>query len=454
MLSALSALFRILLIAGAVLWLARLPGELVLNWQDYVVSINVGFLLGTCLIAVVLLLILHRAFLEVLIFPKFWRWYQTDRRVRKGLDLQAEALNALAAEDAGTALQLADKSQRLLPEGYGEGLSQLVKAQAARQAGKTELMLHAYQNLADHKSTAILGLRGQIAALMESNQPFEALHLIKATLKGKTTRASWVWQVGYDLAIQTEDWDFAWDALRQCERQKLLDMAVIRKNQVALLALLADRSQKSQSRMTAQDYLQQAYKLAPGFTPIVLRLAELYRDKDKDNKARHLIERAWVTQPHPQLVALWDQLVPSSVAKKTLHLTAWRRNLAKLNPGAYESHLMLAEATLAEGLWGEAKAALQAAEEIANTQRLQKLWARYEDVVNRDEAAVKRRLLMVNQAAPDPVWFCTRTGRIYPHWMPLALPHRSFNTVQWGRPEHALALHNGQRLLAFPDLAS
>jgi HemY protein len=453
-LSALSALFRILLIAGALVWLARLPGEVSLRWGSYTLAADTGFLLGAVFALLLILLLLHRLVLEVAFFPKSWHWYRADRRVRSGLKLQAQALNALAADDPPTALRLANKAQDVLPAGYN-GVSQLVRAQVARHAGRVDVMLAAYQGLAADKATRILGQRGQVATLVSQNRTREALDILLHLHHRFGAQPKWVDLAGTALALQSEDWEAAWVFLRGCERRKLRPLADIRSDQLALQMALADVALARGDDRARLAALQQAHKLDARFIPAVLALAEIYRAAGKGHKAKPLIARAWVNAPHPQLVGAWDALLPEKRAKKSLALTDWRRQLAKYNPDVAESHIMLAESCLQEGLWGAAREHLQAAEAQMNNPRIQKLWAQYEDKANNDSLARSQRLLLAAQMPPDPVWYCMRTGRIYPQWMPLALPHRSFNTIRWGRPEGHLRTPAAlPDLIGFPELGA
>lgn len=454
MLSALSALFRIALITGALVWLARLPGEVMLRWGSYTLMADTGFLLGLVLIILLVLLLLHRLVLEVAFFPKSWHWYRADRRVRSGLKLQAQALNALAADDAAGALRLAYKAQDVLPDGYA-GVSGLVRAQVARHAGQTTQMLAAYQVLAADKNTRILGLRGQVAALVAQNRIQDALAILLKLHHRFGAQPKWVALNGYRLALHIEDWQTAWVFLRGCERRKLRPLVDIRSDQVALQMAIAGAAQAAGDDRARLAAALQAHKLDAGFVPAVLLLAEIYRGMGKAQKAKPLIARAWVNAPHPQLVAAWDAMMPEKFAKKALALTEWRRQLAKYNPDTMESHVMLAESCLHDGLWGAAQGHLQVAEGMGNTARVQRLWAQYEDKARNDSAARSQRMQMATQMPPDPVWYCQRTGRVYPQWMPLALPHRSFNTIRWGRPEgHIVPSPVLPDLIAFPELGA
>lgn len=111
----------------------------------------------------------------------------------------------------------------------------------------------------------------------------------------------------------------------------------------------------------------------------------------------------------------------------------WLEKLAATNRDHEASHLMLAEAAIAQNLTGEARAHLDSAQAIRRSQRSVRLMALLEEKAGHHHAAESCRENAHN-AAPDRVWVCRESGRIYASWMPFAPPHNSFNTIVWDDP--------------------
>ncbi|MES2729025.1 MAG: heme biosynthesis HemY N-terminal domain-containing protein [Pseudomonadota bacterium] len=433
MLSALAALFRILLVTGALVWLARIPGDVVLEWKSYVLHVDTGFLLAALVTCLLMMLLLHRFLLEIAFFPKSWHWYRADRSVRNGLKLQAQALNALAADDPHSALRLATKAQKTLPKDYNT-CNLAVRAIAAHQAGQIHTAYVTFQLLAQDKATRMLALRGQVHTLIAQNRLDAALSILSTLHSRFGTPPRWVPLTGFSLAVQSEDWHTAWTFLRGIERQKLRPLDSIRADQAALQMAIAELAAAKGDTRAQRDALYQAHKLDPFFVPAVISLARFYMGAGAPQKARPLIARAWVNAPHPDLVRQWDAIMPAKNLKTTLAHSNWRRQLAHYNPTSVETHVMMAEAALHDALWGEVRDHLVAADASSNTARVQALWTAFAAKAPKTmQADIPRRAHM--PVSPDPVWYCRQTGRVYPAWMPLALPHRSFNTIVWGRPD-------------------
>src|SRR3546814_4041454 len=69
-------------------------------------------------------------------------------------------------------------------------------------------------------------------------------------------------------------------------------------------------------------------------------------------EAAKVVERSWPRTPSAELAALYGEVAPEA---KPLEQVKRFGRLAALNPEHRESHLALAEANLAAGLWGEAR---------------------------------------------------------------------------------------------------
>src|SRR3546814_18827034 len=75
-------------------------------------------------------------------------------------------------------------------------------------------------------------------------------------------------------------------------------------------------------------------------------MRKAWREADK------VVVRSWPRTPSAELAALYGEVAPEA---KPLEQVKRFGRLAALNPEHRESHLALAEANLAAGLWGEAR---------------------------------------------------------------------------------------------------
>lgn len=109
-----------------------------------------------------------------------------------------------------------------------------------------------------------------------------------------------------------------------------------------------------------------------------------------------------------------------------------------LRPDSAESQLAAAQVAGEDRLWAEARQYLVAAERLQPSARLYRLWAACEEAQGHFNEERRYLDLAVN-AAPEKVWTCRETGRIYEGWTPIAAPHGAFNTIVWDYPRPGLA---------------
>ncbi len=126
--------------------------------------------------------------------------------------------------------------------------------------------------------------------------------------------------------------------------------------------------------------------------------------------------------------------------------------LAALDPQHRESRLTVAEAALAAGLWGEARAHLAKVAEAeggAPSARLCRLMARLEDGERGDGTAVRRWLMLAAEAPADPAWTCDRCGTQTGEWQARCAHCGAIDSLVWRTAAHPAPL----TLAALPDIA-
>jgi hypothetical protein len=117
---------------------------------------------------------------------------------------------------------------------------------------------------------------------------------------------------------------------------------------------------------------------------------------------------------------------------------AWAERLMKLNPQHPESHLVAGIAAAAESLWGEARDHFRKAEALEPSGRLYRHWIALERRAGGNprviDALQEKWDALIRQDRAERRWVCRQTGRLYDHWMVLAPPHGTFNTIEWSFP--------------------
>jgi HemY protein len=202
--------------------------------------------------------------------------------------------------------------------------------------------------------------------------------------------------------------------------------------------------------------LREAVKLAPDLVPARAHLAAMLTRAGRGREAARAVEQGWTSSPHAELAAAYARIDPAEDA-----LARARRfeRLASLHPQHLESHIALAGASLAAGLWGPARAELEKAlaqvgGEAAASQRLARLMAHLEEGEGTDPAAARRWLISAAAAPADPAWTCDKCGTIAAAWQ-ARCPHcRQFDSLVWRTTPRPAALAFDGSLPTVPALAA
>src|SRR5690606_14518053 len=117
------------------------------------------------------------------------------------------------------------------------------------------------------------------------------------------------------------------------------------------------------------------------------------------------------------LADTWIKLAPAAGKKenKSAKDYMWLERLAAANPDHEESHLMLAEAAIAQDLTGQARTHLDAALTVRQSQAAYRLLAKLEERAGNLQAADIMRERQ-STALPPRMWMDKETGQIFPMW--------------------------------------
>lgn len=435
------ALVQIIIIAVAAVWVFNRPGTVDVHWLGYDVHANPGVAFLGIVVIVFALLAIYRMIGLVLSVPRRWGERRARLRRERGYKSMTIGLSAVAAGDAKMAGYHAYRMRRAMPD--EKGLPWLLEAQAARLRGDEMAAQGYFEKLLKDKDTSFLGVRGLLQSAVEGADLDRALSLAQQALAMHPDQP-WIIRTVFGLETQKREWADALSTLKKGERGKVWTPEEIKSNRVALLLQQADELTRAGYVGEATRKLKEAQHIDPSFVPTAVRLAKHYIDTQHRRQAIAVIERAWRDNPHPALVPIWETLAPHNKPNDpTAHLR-WFERLVALKPGDAESQMAAAKAAIDDGMWGEAWQYLAAAEKIRPNARLYRMWAQMEEKTSHGESA-KRYWEKAANAAPDKVWTCTETGRIYESWSAIAEPHGSFNTIVWNYP-HA-GQSNGPALI-------
>jgi len=424
------------LLAALAVWLASQPGSVTIDWLGYTFTLQMGVFLTICIFTILLAILLFRVIHGIAVFPRALRRYFDYTRREKGYRALTLGLTAVAAGDSKSAAYQAQRAVKFLPR--DTGLPVLLQAQAARMEGQEDEAREKFSLLLENKDAAFLGVRGLLQAALDLQDYPKALELAREALR-MHPKQPWILRVVYDLEIKMRDWPAARTTLYRAEKAGAVNAEKAGSDRIAMLVAEAEKDLEEQRRDEAFRKLKKAHGFDPSFAPVVQRLAKFYIQKGKRKKAVAVLEKAWKTVPHPELVPVWGLAAPQKKGGKKapdpLARLKWYERLVTLNPASAESEIAVASAAMEGGLWGEAREHLKRAEDIAPSARVYNLLIELEERATQNEEAIENYLALAADAPPEKQWVCSETGRVYPGWEPVAQPHGSFNTIVWDYPE-------------------
>jgi HemY protein len=433
MIKALWFMTKIGLLALLAVWIAGRPGFVRLEWLDYAFTVHVGLFLLMAMFTILLAIFVYSVIRTIAALPRTLRQYREKRRREKGYRALTRGLTAVAAGDVKTAVHEAERASSFL-KGEDNSLSLLLEAQAARLDRREDDARRSFVKLLAHKDAAFLGVRGLLQAALDTHDYARALDLARQALK-LHPKQPWILRLVYDLELRQRQWARARDLLGRAQRAGAVPPEKATRDRVAMLLAEADDDLQKGLHEEALKKTKKAARTAPGFVPASLRLARLYIQAGQRRQAIHTLERAWKAAPHPAYVPLWQALIAPEKTKKPVGRLQWFEKLLTLNPDTAAGQMAAGQIAMEDGLWGEARHFLMRTEEIEPSADLYKLRAELETRASNDPKAAQDWLEKAATAKTGKAWVCRESGRIYEEWIPVALPHGSFNTIEWSSPD-------------------
>jgi HemY protein len=411
---------------GAV-WLAERPGTLTAEWRGWRVDTSVGVVLVAVLLLMLLGIALWLTYRSIVSAPGALLDGWGDNRKRRGYRSLTQGLAAVAAGDGAEAQKHARRAEQLLSE---PALTMLLSAQAAQLTGDSEGARKAFNDMLEDDQMAFLGLRGLIAQSLRDGDQVRALDYAERAFKIRP-QTPWVVHSLFDMQAQSGAWKNAQATLDTGLRTKTITQ---NKGRTLKALLLVERSRSSEASGLDGEALslaREAFGLAPERIAVALRLAEMQLKTGDARRAMKTLERGWALAPHPDLADLYLKASGESDPLKRVGIA---RKLAAAKPDDAESQLVLAQASLDAGLWGEARRYLQAAGGTSPTVRVCRLMAEVEQRAQSDQSKIHEWLAKAATAPADKAWRCSACGAHHESWRSVCESCGAFGTLHWRAP--------------------
>ena len=357
--------------------------------------------------------------------------FRHARRRQHGYRALTQGMVAVAAGEAGEAAKFARKANVLLND---PPLTMLLSAQAAQLGGDEDAARRYFEEMLESPDMAFLGVRGLMMQAIRRDDTAEALRLANRAYALRPD-TPWVLTRLFDLQAGAGNWGGAAKTLTHAARIGVLDADTGKRRRAVVSLALSEAAAAAGDHKEAYKRARAARELDPDSVPASIAYVRRLAAAGMMRKAAKAAEAAWARSPHPDLCAVHDALGGADEAP--LERVKRVQRLYDLRPDADESRLALAEASIAAGLWGEARRHLDAAND--GSARHCRLMAALEEQGSNDAEAARQWRGMAASAAPDKAWYC-RECAAAAAWTPSCGHCNAFDSLEWRPPPGQLAL--------------
>lgn len=371
------------------------------------------------------------------------RFFNRNRE-RRGYELLADALVAIASGDGAAARSKAQRA--ILKLNQGE-LTNLVSAQAAELSGDTDLASKHYKAMLFDDKTRFVGVRGIMKQkLFEGDVP-TALALAEKAQKLKPHHRETL-DTLFKLQTQEKRWEDAASTLDAHMRAGVITREIAQRRKAVLK--LAEAQEKIEAGEVEAGHAAAllAHKMSASLIPAAILVAESYALDGKIKKAEGVLKKSWGQNPHPNLAFAYADLVKDETSEQRI---ARFEKLVKNNLEHSESKMVMAELAIIDEDFPRARRALSDLNEEDATLRSLTLMAAIERGEGAPDATVRSWLDRAMNAPAGNAWVCENCGTVHGDWAAICTNCDAFDTILWRRPARIEQNRSSAPLLGFGE---
>lgn len=374
-------LVELVVIASLSVWLFFHDGNVVIRWgQD-----SLDLQIGAAFLGFVALFLVSYSLIGIwryiVLFPT--RMFERAQKMKpaKGIKALTQASIATALDEYDLARTEAQRFERYLGD---NPVYQGIIAYNYLKQGKFDEALAACERMKKEDDGTTLAWAIQARVAIAKNQDVIALEYLTKLSKLHGS-SPWVVRNLIRYSYRTQQFDRAEAALNRAEKLRLYPGKAIHEAN----ALLQYEKAKAHhvSLEEKESLLERAHRLAPEIPQVSVQYAKVLRMRDKERRARKVLESTWANNPHPMLLEEY-LLLESSTEQKDILADVDR--LMIFNASDIHSYITMAQFALEHQHWGRARAALHDAQEQHGlNQELCHLYAQLELMEHGNQAAYR-----------------------------------------------------------------
>lgn len=421
-------LAAVLALATGLSWLADQPGNVRIDFKDYVLETSLFRAVVLTALLIGASLVLWSLIRHIWHSPAAVGNVLNRRRSKQGLQAISAGMIAVGSGDRAGAMKHALLARKSLPN---EPMTHLLRAQAAQLAGDKSTTRRIFEAMLASPDTEPLGLRGLFLEAEREKEAEAARHFAERALR-LNPRLAWASDALFDLQCRVQDWAGALETLTAARKNGLSEKAVADRRRAVLLAAQAIAAEDREPDK-ALNLAVEAHNLAPDLVPAAAQAARMLASRGNTPKAAKIVERTWTKNPHPDLATVYAY---ARVGDSPRDRLVRAQRLAVQNPNSIESAIAVANAAIDAREFDIARDALQPMLDGRLTQRIATLMARIESEQHGDKGRVHEWLARAVNAQRDPAW--TADGVVADDWSPISPVTGALDAFQWKVPVETL----------------
>ncbi len=340
-------LLSVILFAGAITYFASLDSRIAGEAFGVKFDAHSGLIIGGLFTAFLVVIYLTHAIKNLMAMPAKLKAREREARRARGVAALTRGLEAVAVGDASGAAHHAKVACSHLDD---VALTRLLTAQSAHISGDETAARESFSAMLEAPETEFLGLKGLYHQAIAKGDLQGARDYAERAFRLRPN-ANWAFESVFELGLERGAWRETRDALTQARKNNLIATDKADRATAVLLTADAYAALLAGDEKLAVVELQNALKLAPGFSPAAALVARLYADEGKPGKAAKVIETAFSVAGHPALIKIFDRLYKDEAPEKRAERLV---KLGEKNSQSREATLLAARADNLRSEWAAA----------------------------------------------------------------------------------------------------
>jgi HemY protein len=228
------------------------------------------------------------------------------------------------------------------------------------------------------------------------------------------------------------DWPSVERLIDSQRRVKAIDERTAAQQRAVVLTAQALEAEKTEPARGLELALK-AHRLDPSLIPAAVIAGRHYAAAGNIRKARRIVERTWMLNPHPDLAYIYSHARAGDSPHDRMRRV---RELTRLSSGGEEGAVALARAAIEAHAWQDARDELRPYAALAPRARICTLMAEIEEGEHGDRGRVREWLARAVRAPRDPAW--TADGIVSESWLPVSPATGELGAFRWKVPVERL----------------